>query len=438
MMAKVITGEVLVEELREIIKERILEQGRITFADFMEMALYYPALGYYTSSRPRVGAEGDFFTSSATHPVFAALISLQLEQMWQFLDCPASFTVVEMGAGKGLLAQDILTYLPYLSPHFARSVNYITTERGKSSVLRGTVKELPPQGITGCFLSNELPDAFPVHRVTVRGGCLQEIYVTVEGDNFVEIIGNLSTPRLEKQLSREGITLPEGYCTEVNLNLTSWMEEVAASLEKGFVITIDYGYPAGELYSSERCQGTLMTYYKHTCAGNPYVRIGSQDITTHVDFTSAVLAGEGKGLHRIALLSQREFLLNLGLDVFLRALAEKKLSYREYMANRLAMLELVKEEGMGNFKVLMQSKGITATPLCGITPDSKRKKTLPVNRQAIKVPLLREAHIPLLQGKYPQYADADIDLSDLNKLFGSNRNTKSEKSNDNTNGISQP
>ena len=357
------------KELREIIKERILEQGRITFAEFMEMALYYPELGYYTSSRQRVGAEGDFFTSPATHPVFAALISRQLEQMWQFLDCPSSFTIVEMGAGKGLLARDILAYLPYLSPHFARSVNYITTERNKVSVLRGAVKDLPPQGITGCFLSNELPDALPTHRVIVRGGRLQEIYVTVADDNFVEAIDNPSAPQLEAQLSKEGITLPEGYRTEVNLNTTNWMEEVAAGLDKGFVITIDYGYPAGELYAPERHQGTLMTYYKHTCAGNPYVRIGSQDITTHVDFTTAILAGEKKGLRCTALLGQREFLLNLGLDIFLEALTEKALSYQEYLANRFAMLELIRESGMGGFKVLIQSKGIAATPLYGITPD---------------------------------------------------------------------
>ncbi|NIO72560.1 MAG: class I SAM-dependent methyltransferase [Anaerolineae bacterium] len=399
-------------DLREKIKERILEQSKITFADFMEAALYYPGLGYYTSSIQRVGAEGDFFTSPATQPVFATLISLQLEQMWHLLGCPANFTLVEMGAGKGLLARDILGYLPHLSPRFAQSIEYIAIERGSVSALRGTsgfsgassvqvARALPLRGIIGCFLSNELLDTFPTHKVIMRDGRLQEVYVTVEDDNFVEVVGNPSTPLLAEQLSQEGITLPEGYCTEVNLNIAPWMEQVADSLEKGFVITNDYGYLASELYASERHRGTLMTYYRHTCASDPYVRTGDQDITTHVDFTAAILSGERKGLRFVALLSQREFLLNLGLDIFIEALAEKGLSNHDYIANRFSMLELIRPEGMGNFKVLIQSKGVTAAPLYGTTPDNEGKKALQTNKKALEVPLLEKNHMPLLQAKYP-------------------------------------
>ncbi len=397
-------------ELREKIKERILEQGKITFADFMEAVLYYPGLGYYTSPRQRVGAEGDYFTSPATHPVFAALISLQLEQMWQLLDCSAPFTVVEMGAGKGLLAHDILAYLRHLSPRFAQSINYIATERGRISVFQGTV---PPRGITGCLLSNELLDALPTHRVTMQDGHLQEVYVTVADDNFVEVPGEPSAPLLEKQLSQEGITLPEGYCTEVNLNIAPWMEELADSLERGFVITIDYGYLANELYAPQRNRGTLMTYHKHMCASDPYVRIGHQDITTHVDFTAAILCGERKGIRFAALVSQREFLLNLGLSTFIEALTEKVLSYHHHMANRFSMLELIREEGMGSFSVLVQSKGVAAAPLYGTTPDNQRKKALQASRKALEVPLLSEEHMPLWQAKYPHYADISGDPFDF-------------------------
>jgi SAM-dependent MidA family methyltransferase len=397
-------------DLRDRIKERISAQGKITFAQFMEMALYWPGLGYYTTSVPRVGAEGDFYTSPATHPVFAALIALQLEQMWQRLGCPADFTMVEMGAGKGLLARDMLAYLPHLSPSFDQCINYIAMERDGVFILRGAAPPsaqgktfVPVQGITGCFLSNELLDAFPAHKVMMRDGRLQEIYVSVEGDKFVEVVDEPSTPLLEEQLAREGIALPEGYCTEINLNIGPWMAAVATSLERGFVITIDYGYLAKELYAPEKCQGTLLTYYKHTCGSDPYVRIGQQDMTTHVDFAAAIQAGERAGLRFEALICQREFLLNLGLDIFLQALVERGLSYQEYLANRFAMLELMRPEGMGDFKVLIQSKGVAAGPLYGTTSDEEGKQMLRAKGKALAVPLLGEEHMPLLQGKYPQY-----------------------------------
>jgi len=401
-------------ELVEQIKERILAQGKLTFADFMEMALYEPGPGYYTSSKQRVGMEGDFYTSPAIHPLFAALIAIQLEQMWQLLGCPANFTVVEMGAGKGLLARDILAYLPHLSEGFAQSVSYLATEREGVAVLKGTLPSmkpaqhtnyLPMQGITGCILSNELLDAFPTHKVIMRNGRLQEVYVTLDGDGFGEVAGDLSTPLLAEQFAQEDIILPEGYRTEINLNIGPWMVEVADSLEKGFVITIDYGYLAGELYAPERSQGTFMTYYKHASGSDPYVRIGEQDMTSHVDFTAAILAGEKKKLRLEALVSQHDFLLNLGFDIFLQALAGKGLSYLDHMANRFSMLELIREEGMGNFKVLIQSKGVAAALLYGIVPDNEGKEVLQANKEALDIPLLQEDHMPLLQIKYPYYAD---------------------------------
>lgn len=410
----------MVNKLREKIKGRIATEGRITFADFMEMVLYYPGLGYYTSSKQRVGAEGDFYTSPATHPLFAALIAIQLEQMWQLLGCPYDFTIVEKGAGKGLLAHDILAYLPYLSNRFAQSVNYIAVEREGVSVLRGIAPSpiqgktfVPVQGITGCILSNELLDAFPVYRVVMREGRLQEVYVALKDDDFVEVVDEPSTPLLEQRLAQERVTLPEGYCTEVNLNIDPWMEEMARSLNRGFVMTVDYGYLAPELYAPERCQGTLMTYHKHTCGSDPYIRIGEQDITTHVDFTAAILAGEREGLQFEGLITQRDFLLNLGLDVFLEALAEKGLSYQDYVANRFSILELTREEGMGNFKVLVQSKGVDAAPLYSLIPGNEGKKLLRARRSTLEVPLLSEEHTPLLQGKYPHDAGLPDNLFDF-------------------------
>lgn len=216
--------------------------------------------------------------------------------------------------------------------------------------------------------------------------------------HFVELLDEPSTPLLEQQLSEEGVSLAEGYATEVNLNISPWMEDVARRLARGYVVTIDYGYHASELYSPQRSRGTLITYYKHTFGTDPYVRIGAQDMTTHVDFTDVIQAGDRCGLSPVGLTTQRQFLLNLGFNGLLDALAGRGLSYHEYLANRFAMLELVWPEGMGDFQVLIQGKGVYNVPLYGLSPSSD--KFLPGE---MAVPLLNPEHIPLLQAKYPHY-----------------------------------
>ena len=402
-------------ELTYRIKQRILERGRITFAEFMEMVLYYPDLGYYTSLKERVGARGDFYTSPATHPIFGALISIQLEQMWHLLGQPARFTVVEMGAGKGLLAHDILNYSTCLSSDFTNSLEYITQESGRRQKiyrLRGGHIELcgmvPQQGttlenITGCLLSNELLDAFPTHKITIKDGHLKEIYVTFQGDEFIESIDEPSTPLLGQKLEEEGITLPEGYCTEINLSIGPWIENIACMLNRGFVLTIDYGYLASELYCSRRNRGSLMTYYRHTCQENPYVCIGDQDITSHVDFTSVIKAGYKAGLYSVGLTSQEQFLLNLGLRVFLEAMTDRRLDYQQYLANRFAMRELIRPEGMGDFKVVIQGKGTNVMSLYGLIPNNEKVRELKARKDEINFPLLTQEHAPLMSAKYPHY-----------------------------------
>jgi SAM-dependent MidA family methyltransferase len=402
-------------ELTYRIKQRILERGCITFAEFMEMALYYPDLGYYTSLKEKVGARGDFYTSPATHPIFGALISIQLEQMWHLLGQPARFTVVEIGAGKGLLAHDILTYSRCLPSDFANSLEYIALERGRRQAIYrmqgehielskpGPQHGMSPENITGCVLSNELLDALPTHKVTIKNGALKEVYITVKGNEFVEFDDEPSTPLLKQKLQDEGIGLSEGYCTEVNINIEPWIKNIAHILNKGFVLTIDYGYLAGELYCSQRNRGTLMSYYKHTCQDNPYVRIGEQDITSHVDFSSVIKSGYKAGLCSVRLTSQEEFLLNLGLNAFIEAMSRKGLDCQEYLANRFAMLELIRPEGMGNFKVLIQGKGVNVMPLYCFIPNNEKVRELKAERDELNVPLLTREHVPLLSAKYPQY-----------------------------------
>ncbi len=391
----------LVPDLEAIIMSRIQNEGRITFARFMDMALYYPGTGYYTSGRERIGASGDFYTSPTTHPTFAALIALQLEQMWHLASAPDAFTVVEMGAGKGLLARDIIAYLPYLSSGFTTSLRYITVEHDQTPVFikPASGERVALENITGCLLSNEWLDAMPVHRVTVKNGRLRELYVSVVDGKLVEVSDELSTPELAERLRREGIRLPEGYTTEINLGVDRAMMQAGNMLDRGFVLTIDYGYTAPERYDPSRRRGTLMTAYRHQPGTDPYVHIGEQDITAHVDFTHVILAGEGPGLRREGLASQGEFLRNLGLDIFVEALATKRLPYPEYLANRSAMLELARPDGFGNFKVLVQSKNVAGGALYGLTARNDLRHRLQAVVESMPVPLLGPEHIPLARGR---------------------------------------
>ncbi|MFQ5874801.1 MAG: SAM-dependent methyltransferase, partial [Dehalococcoidia bacterium] len=231
-------------ELEELIKERIRREGPITFSRFMEMALYHVPGGYYTSRRQRVGPEGDFYTSPLAHPAFAALIAIQLEQMWEELESPSPFFAVEIGSGKGTLARDIIVYNHNLSPAFAKALRYVSVERGQPGWPSGwdamAAVGLPLRRLQGCILSNELLDAMPVHRVVGQGGALREIYVGLEDGDFAETIDGPSTPRLQQRLDSLGVSLGEGQEAEVNLLLEDWVANVATSLDRGYVITIDY------------------------------------------------------------------------------------------------------------------------------------------------------------------------------------------------------
>ncbi|MFH1650849.1 MAG: SAM-dependent methyltransferase [Chloroflexota bacterium] len=394
-----------------MIREQITRRGRITFAEYMELALYSPELGYYTSAHPVIAAEGDFFTSPVTHPVFAALLTRQLEQMWRLLGRPADFQIIETGAGNRLLARDITGYLPRLSPAFSRAARYFTVERERVTAYSEELEKPAalPDDVCGCFLSNELLDALPTHRVVMRDGALREAYVILNNGEFAETWDEPSTPALADYLAGENITLAEGQQAEINLNIGPYFEDIARRLRRGYVITIDYGYPAAELYTAERRSGTLMTYYHHMPGGNPYAHIGAQDITSHVDFTAAVLSGERHGLNCRVLLTQREFLLNLGFHEYIDGLAGMGLSNPEYLANRYAMLELVREEGMGGFRVLLQSREAPAIPLYGKVPE-KKSQTRKAAKSSLPVPLLDREHLPLFLGKYPQYQGISDDV----------------------------
>lgn len=372
------------EPLSHIIREKIAGQGRITFAEFMELALYHPRNGYYNSRAERVGPEGDFTTSPLTHPSFGALIGCQLHEMWTLLGRPSAFTVVEMGAGDGRLCRDILSWLRVFAPGLYREMRYVLVERSDRQrerqvatlaglrAKRGSVElvadleGLLPPGVEGCFISNELVDSFPVHRVAKLGGRLQEVYVSLEDGRFVDLLGEPSTPALQEHLDWLGVDLPEGSYGEVNLLAPKWLRQVAWRLQRGFVLTIDYGYTSAELYAPARREGTLLGYRRHGYYRDLYQHVGSQDLTAHVDFSALVKAGESVGLSLAGLTTQQAFLLRLGLGRYAQALRGLGLPAAELQANLRAMDALAHPEKLGRLKVLVQRKGVAAPGLTGL------------------------------------------------------------------------
>ncbi|MYD52376.1 MAG: class I SAM-dependent methyltransferase [Dehalococcoidia bacterium] len=366
------------------IRGRIASNGPITFAEFMEVALYHPNGGYYTQDR-QDPAHRDYYTSPSAHPAFSALVAVQLEIMWKALDCPVPFHVVEMGAGSGLMAQDITDYVgQHLSP-FAQSMHYFTVDKAGGET---------PRGVIGCVLSNELIDAFPVHRFEIADGRLVELFVDVDPDGkFRSVTGEPSTPALAQRLDRLGLELPNGTRGEINLRISESATRVSEIIERGFVVTIDYGHEAKELYSPERSRGTLQTYYKHTSGSSPYQWIGRQDITAHVDFTTVIDEGRNVGLEPLSLMTQAEYLNRLGLKVWADRLRDRDISPRDVRANATALRDLVDPDGLGGFKVLIQEKDTELEDVNRLFPSPACVEQLPM-------PLLRSDHVPLYEGGY--------------------------------------
>lgn len=346
------------------IKTRIQKKGRITFAEFMDTALYWSDKGYYTSSRARWGKEGDYLTNVDISPVFGRLIAIQLKEMWEIMGSPMLFTIVEAGAGSGGLSFQIGSAIKELFSEFYSAVEFklvdlnpapIKDQREKSSCYSG-IEEIEP-GITGCIISNELIDAFPVHRV-IEAGSLKEVYVYVKDGWFTETVGELSDPAISAYLERLGIRLLQGQTAEVNLRAIDWIKKAGALLDKGFIITIDYGLPAKELFQPDR-GSSLQCYYRHTMSDNPYQRVGYQDMTSKVDFTALALAGKDAGLEIAGFTTQFYFLMGLGILEEVKETAELTINNLETFKWNQGIKELALPGGMGDdFKVLIQHKGV--------------------------------------------------------------------------------
>ena len=355
-------------------------ESRITFAEYMELALYHEDLGYYSSGKVGIGTEGDFFTATSLGADFGELLGVQLIEIWHKLNCPRPFSIVEMGAGNGDLARDILGFLATQTRDFLAAVEYIIIEKSPELISRQQKKladyvdqdcikinwqdwsQIAPNSITGCFISNELVDAFPVHRI-VKQDILKELYLSLENETFQEVTGELSTNAIAEyfELINLHLNRPEytaGYTTEVNLAALAWLDTVNSKLQQGYIITIDYGYEATRYYHPQRNQGTLQCYYQHRRHNNPYINLGEQDITAHVNFTALENYGVRQGLATIGFIKQGLFLMALGLGDRLTELSSGKYNMLQIMQRRDALHQLIDPMGLGGFGVLVQGKGL--------------------------------------------------------------------------------
>lgn len=369
--------------LLEIIRAELRERGALTFARYMELALYHREHGYYSATGPRIGPGGDYYTSADVSPLFGAAIGRQLHEMWGTLGRPDPFTVLEYGAGKGTLAADILGWAGAARPDFYVATRYLVRELspGMRAYQREALRRLPvrwvepgdlrPGSLAGCVLSNEVADALPFHRVRVTDGELRELWVAAAGERLVERGGEPSTPALRAALDADGVALAEGQTAEINLRAPAWIAEQIALLDRGYALTIDYGDVAPGLYGRRRPNGTLACYYRHARNAEPFERVGRQDITAHVNFTALSRAVRAAGGQVAGYTTQGFFLASLGLGEALVARQAGGADTRAWERERAAVEQLIRPDGLGGFRVLIARKGTEPRPLRGLALDAQ-------------------------------------------------------------------
>jgi len=365
------------------LRAEIAAAGPITFARFMSIAQTDPERGYYATSDERPTRGGDFLTAPELHPIFGATLARAADEMWQAMGRPARFVVREYGAGSGRLAIDLLgglradgsvlldalRYEPVeLVPARVQRIRARLAEAGFEHVLGDAASPATTPAAMGCVIANEFLDALPVHRLVARDGRVLEIFVGWEdhgdeapGGRFVDVMDEPSKPALAERLAAEKVTLADGQRAEVCLELDAWAEEMSGAFDAGYAVILDYGRPAGELYGSSRPDGTLRAYAGHRVHDDPYVAIGRQDLTAHVDFTAVERAATAHAWRTLGLTTQAEFLVGSGLAELLAARrSEPTLSAQDYLALRASVGRLLDPLALGGFRVLVLGRKVPA------------------------------------------------------------------------------
>jgi SAM-dependent MidA family methyltransferase len=347
--------------------------GAITFDRFMELALYAPGLGYYTAGASKFGEEGDFVTAPEISPIFGRCLARQSSQI---LETIGGGDILEVGAGTGRLAADLLAELEqqgrlpkrYLilevSPDL-RQRQLQTLQQQVPQLLPQVewLETLPESGFYGVVVANELLDAMPVNRFRMEGSSIREQFVEWGDDTLRRIWREPQSPGLEQAVANLGVELEEGYESEINMRAPSWLQEMAARLEAGGLLLIDYGYSRTEYYHPQRSAGTLMCHYRHRAHHDPLLYPGLQDITAHVDFTAIAERGQAVGLEVSGYTTQANFLIGCGLDQMVAEVDPNETARFLDMMQGVKRLTLPTEMGE-RFKVLALTKGVEQ-PLIG-------------------------------------------------------------------------
>jgi SAM-dependent MidA family methyltransferase len=360
------------ERLASSLRAQISREGAITFRDWMAAALYDEQAGYYCRrDLARWGRAGDYRTAPERSPLFASTFASYFAGLYEELGAPELFHIVEAGAGAGHFALGLLENLQRRFTHLFAATRYFIDEASEDARQRAAERlkpfaervafrrldEIENAFDSGIVFANELLDAFPVHRVRMREGKLLELYVTLNtSGDFRLVEAEPSTPRLASYFERVGVPLSEGHLAEVNLEAEEWMRRARRVLGRGYLIVIDYGAEAAELYQApQRSHGTLRAFHRHQLADDPLALPGDQDLTTTVDWTHILKAGEELGLRRVLFERQDRFLLRAGLLDQLEQMTSGMRSEAEALALRTGARELILPGGMSeSFQVLVQ------------------------------------------------------------------------------------
>jgi SAM-dependent MidA family methyltransferase len=353
-------------ELEARIRAEISASGPMTFARFMELALYDPERGYYRGETARPGRDGDFLTAPEAHPIFGRAIARLVVDTWEALGRPSPFTIREHGAGSGALAAALVEGVRVEAPELAGALRYraIEAEPRRLEVLRARIGPIVEDDdgapITGLVIANEVLDALPTHRVigTARG--IREIDVGIVDGRLADVARPPSSPALEARLTAEGIELADGQQAEICLALDAWVAEAARGLARGVLLLIDYGHPAVALYDGgRRPHGTLAAYLHHQVHDDPYRAVGRQDLTAHVDVTAVERAAARAGLDHIATTAQGQFLAELGAGDLLVALQDLPAAeLGAYLEAKSALVRMIDPAAMGAFAVMAFGRGM--------------------------------------------------------------------------------
>ena len=373
--------------LAEVIRQRIRDEGPLPFATYAKLALYHPEFGYYARADQRSGRAGDFFTSVDLGPLFGEMLAVQCAEMWRHLGTE-HFDLVEAGAGSGRLSRDLLDAAACHDRAFYEAVNLHLVERSPvagaaqaktlahhKARLVSTGPVLPPrETISGALLANELLDALPPHVLMMTDDGLHEVYVDSDASGaLVERLGPLSSPRVQAHIDEWKIVLQPGWRVEIAPDAVDWVRQAVDSMQCGFLILIDYGHEANELYSPSHATGTLATYSQHrvetttTDGAQPWlISPGSRDITAHVDLTAVRKTAESAGAITLGILDQTYFLLGLGAAE--RVDTQTDANEIQNIRRRLAMKSLLIPGGLGSTqKVMIFAKHVGSPALSGLS-----------------------------------------------------------------------